>query len=454
MTGNTLGHYHIDEKIGEGGMGVVYRARDEYLNRDVALKVLSEHLLADAAGRGRLLQEARAVSPLNHPNICTIHEVGEENGEFYIVMEFIEGQPLSSLIGTTGLPAESVLRYGTQIADALAHAHDRGIVHRDLKSSNIMITPDGRAKVLDFGLARRIATQADDEATRSLKSVEAAGGLSGTIPYMAPEILRGEPGDYRSDLWALGVVLYETASAQLPFRGRTAFEVSSAILHELPAPLPSRIPPGIWTVAQRCLTKDPALRYQRASEVRAALETAQSATSTVPEPPDDQRGPRTTVMYGIRHVSVKNGDVLLLLGTTKGAFLLRSNADRSRWAVGGPYFHGQSVYSMVYDGRDDRHRLWASTSSYWGTQLRSSEDFGKTWTNPVEAIVKFPADCGVSLKNIWQICLGRASEHQTLYCGVEPPRFSNRMTRESPGRWSAASSIIPTARAGCPGMAG
>ncbi len=429
-----LGHYRILSKIGEGGMGSVYRARDEVLQRDVAIKVLAERAAGDSSSREYLLREARASSALSHPNICTIHEVGEFNGELYIVMELVEGKALSALIGSAGLPVESVLRYGVQIAGALAHSHSRAIVHRDLKSSNIAVTPEGLVKVLDFGLARRLFREALGDVTHTISPLESDDRIVGTLPYMAPEILRGEPGDHRSDLWALGVVLYEAAAGQLPFRGRTSFEISSAITHELPTALPARIPPGLWAVIQRCLAKEPTQRYQRAGEVQAALEAVQFASISAPAQPE-HRGPRTTILHSSRHIAVKNGDVLLMVGTTKGAFLLRSNSQRSRWQVGGPYFHGNAVYSMAYDGRAGRHRVWASTQSMlWGTVLRWSNDFGKTWTDPLEANLKFPADSGASLKNIWQICLGPVEEPDVLYCGVEPAALFE--SRDAGETWS------------------
>src|SRR5688572_13905342 len=279
MIDKVLGHYRIVSKLGEGGMGVVYRAHDQVLRRDVALKFLPEALGREA--RQFLLREARSVSALSHPNICTVHEVGESDGEFYIVMELIEGKLLSFSIGSGGLPYESVMRYGTQIAGALTHAHGRNIVHRDLKSSNIIVTPEGLVKVLDFGLARRLAT-AQDEGTRTLETLESYGTTAGTLSYMSPEVLRGEPGDHRSDLWAFGVVLYEALAGRLPFHGRTTFELSSAILREPPPPLPARIPPGLAAIIQRCLAKEPGLRYQRASEVQAALEAIQSASAAPP----------------------------------------------------------------------------------------------------------------------------------------------------------------------------
>ena len=420
MIGQVLGHYRIDAKLGEGGMGVVYRARDEFLHRDVALKVLSKGTVPTDSARDYLLHEARSSSALSHPNICTIHEVSELNGELYIVMELVEGKPLNTLIAGEGLPVESVLRYGVQIAAALSHSHSRSIIHRDLKSSNIVVTPEGLVKVLDFGLAKRSEKDLLEGATQTIGPLDTAQGLTGTLQYMAPEILRGLETDHRIDVWALGVVLYEAASGQLPFKGRTAFEISSAILHDLPPQLPTRIPTGLWAIIQRCLAKEPAQRYQQAAEVQAALEAVQSASFASPLSPNDQRGPLTTVLRGMRHLSVKNGDVLLLVGTTKGAFLLRSKASRSRWDVAGPYFHGHAIYTLNYDNRQGRHRLWAATHSFWGTLLRSSDDFGKTWTNPQEANIKFPPDCGAALKNIWQISLGRDSEPHTLYCGVEP----------------------------------
>ena len=420
MIGEVLGHCRVTSKIGEGGMGVVYRAYDEVLHRDVALKVVKKTPGVDSSTNQNLLQEARASSSLGHPNICTIHEVGETDGELYIVMELVEGRSLRELSGDAGLPPESVLRYGIQIASALARAHDRGISHRDLKTANIVVTADGLVKVLDFGLAKRVGGDRLAGPTRTFATVKDASSMSGTLPYMAPEILRGEPADYRSDLWALGVVLYEMSSGRLPFEGRTGFEISSAIMRELPNPLGPPVPPGLWAVIQRCLAKEPLQRYQRASEIQAALEAVQSASISAADPAAERSGPATTSFHSVRHARVKRGDFLLLVGTTKGAFILRSNAQRTRWEVGGPYFHGQSVYSVAYDARVGRHRIWVSTSSYWGTLLRSSDDFGKTWTNPPQAPIRFPADTGVSLNNIWQITLGRPDEPDVLYCGVEP----------------------------------
>ncbi len=433
MIGQTLDHYKILSQLGEGGMGAVYRARDEVLNRDVALKLLL-HGAVDKVSPDHLLREAQTASSLSHPNICTIHQVGQTGENFYVVMELIEGRSLSDLITATGLSMETVARYGTQIADALAHAHDRGIVHRDLKGSNVMVTPEGRVKVLDFGLATRLEREEISELTLSYTDLESK--LVGTLPYMAPEILRGQKGDHLSDLWSLGVLLYEATAGKLPFRGNTGFEVTSAILREPPAPLPSTVPYGLAAVIQRCLMKDRAERYQRASEVRVALETVQGTVwQHTRHLSEESRGPRTLVLRGIEHLAVKNGDVLLLLGTNKGAFLLRSSRDRSKWDVAGPYFHGQGVNAMAYDGRNGKHRLWVSANNVmWGAFLRSSDDFGRIWTNPLEASIRFPTESGASLRNIWQICLGRNEEPERLYCGVEPAAlFESRDDGES---WS------------------
>jgi TolB-like protein/Tfp pilus assembly protein PilF len=281
MTGTRLGQYHILNLLGAGGMGQVYRAHDDRLDRDVAIKLLPASSIQDPAARARLLREARAAAALNHPSICTIHEVGEADGQVYIAMELVEGRPLSELAIGRGLPVEEVLRCGRQIADALTHAHARQIVHRDLKSANVVVTPDGRIKVLDFGLAKKLSGAELTEATTQAHAHgehTAAGTLVGTLAYMAPEQLRGEGADARSDLWALGVVLYELAAGVRPFRGQSGFELSANILNQPPSPLPSAVPVALRGVIDRCLDKQPARRYQSASEVRAAIDAVGVAT--------------------------------------------------------------------------------------------------------------------------------------------------------------------------------
>ena len=283
--GTKIGNYEIQAPLGAGGMGAVYQAHDPTLQRTVAIKVLAKQ---DEDASARLLQEARAASALNHPHICTIYEVGQHEGQAFIVMEHVEGKPLSALIPADGLPPESVIRYGTQIADALAHAHERGIVHRDLKSQNVVITPEGRAKVLDFGLAARMP-EADAEAvTKTQEALPFAqtGMLVGTLAYMAPEVLRGEAATARSNIWALGVLLYEMASGRLPFEGGTAADVVSAILKETPAPLRSLTSAGLRLIIRQCLSKEPAQRYATADTVRGGLELSEALTfDQADEPP-------------------------------------------------------------------------------------------------------------------------------------------------------------------------
>ena len=299
LEGKVLGHYRIQGQLGAGGMGVVYSAYDTVLERKVAIKVVGDRMLADKPARDLLLHEARAASSLNHPNICTIYEVGDSDGEAYIVMEQVEGRPLSSLLGSDGLSPELVVRYGMQIADALAHAHQHGVIHRDLKSTNAIVTPEGRVKVLDFGLAERLRASEFQDAVLSKTPLTESSMIVGTLPYLAPELLGGQPANARTDIWALGVLLYEMASGTHPFHGRTAFELSSAILRDAPSPLPATVPLGLGAVILRCLEKSPADRYQRASEVHSALLGLQSG---VPERPRLSRLSRK--LYAVAAASV------------------------------------------------------------------------------------------------------------------------------------------------------
>lgn len=281
MLGQRISHYVIEQKLGEGGMGMVYRARDEKLQRDVALKFLDTLGTAGSANHERALQEARNISALNHPNICTVYEVGEVGDKPFIAMEYVEGRPLSMEIPSTGLSLEQVERYGLQLADALAHAHSRGVIHRDLKAANVIVTPSGRLKVLDFGISQRFEPGRMGDATTVLdQSWESQHTFTGTLPYISPEILKGQEADVRSDIWSLGVLLYEMAAGQRPFRGATAFELSAAILRERAPEITPPLPPVLRSVIDKCLDKDPGQRYQGAGEVRAALEAASTASRT------------------------------------------------------------------------------------------------------------------------------------------------------------------------------
>ena len=266
--GTRLGSYEIVAFVAAGGMGAVYRARHTVLGREVAIKTVG-HGLADDTARRRLVREARHASVLAHPNICAIHDVGEADGTPFIVMEYVNGRTLAEIVRDAVPAVQDALDYGIQIASALEHAHAHAIIHRDLKSSNAMIDGQGKAIVLDFGLARRLPGSGGQTRDPTLTGPHT---LAGTLSHMAPEVLRGEPADERSDVWALGVLLYELVTGELPFAGRTSFETSSAILGEPHRPMGRSVPLALRLVVDRCLIKDPAGRYQSARAVREALE--------------------------------------------------------------------------------------------------------------------------------------------------------------------------------------
>ena len=299
VVGQRLGHFRILDKIGAGGLGEVYRARDEQLERDVALTIIGGASVPDAAARANLLRDARVASKLNHPHICTIHEVGEAGPSdpsvlrqaqdersvpqavAFVATELVDGRPLGARLAEGPLRPDELLRYALQLTDALAYAHEHGVVHRDLKSANVIVTPDGRVKVLGFGLARPPRHGEAPEATTATQVPPAGVPEPGAelLAYLAPEQLRGEPADTRSDIWALGVLLHEMATGARPFQGDTAFAMSTAILTQAPPPLPASVPPELGAVIDRCLRKEPGQRYRRASDVHAALEALQSSAS-------------------------------------------------------------------------------------------------------------------------------------------------------------------------------
>lgn len=275
LVGRTFAHYRIECKLGEGGMGVVYKARDTRLDRFVALKLLRVQRTADPERKRRFVQEAKAASALNHPNIITVHDIASDADVDFIVMEFISGKTLGQLIGRKGLPLETALKYSVQIADALAAAHGAGIVHRDLKPGNVMVTASGLVKILDFGLAKLSEPDISETASRhSTGPVTQAGMIVGTAGYMSPEQARGEELDARTDLFSLGIVLYELATGKTPFSGQTFAALMRAILHETPVP-PSHINPEVPVrleeIIQKALEKDPEVRYQHAADLGSDL---------------------------------------------------------------------------------------------------------------------------------------------------------------------------------------
>jgi len=295
MIGQTISHYKIIEKLGAGGMGVVYKAEDTRLKRIVALKFLPSSIMASETEKARFIHEAQAAAALNHPNICTIYEIDEVDGQAFIAMEFVEGESLKDKVNSNQLSVSSVTDIAIQIAQGLAKAHEHGITHRDIKSANVMITKDGIAKILDFGLAK-LAGQ-----SRLTKS----GSTLGTMAYMSPEQARGEEVDHRTDIWALGVVLYEMLAGQLPFKGEYEHAVMYSILNQEPQPitsLRSEAPMELERVVNKALVKSPDERFQRVDEMLAAMKSLkreiESATVQEPRPLTKLHKRKRFYLYG------------------------------------------------------------------------------------------------------------------------------------------------------------
>jgi Tol biopolymer transport system component/predicted Ser/Thr protein kinase len=311
MHGQRLLHYEVLETLGEGGMGVVYKAADAHLDRFVAIKVLRPHALAGADHRSRFIREARAVSALHHPNIITIHDITSVDDVDFIVMEYVDGRTLDALIQARGMRLDQLLKVAIQIADALAAAHAGGIVHRDLKPSNVMVTGNGMVKVLDFGLAKRTGAIVDQEgATRTAGDAgnTGEGAIVGTIAYMSPEQAEGLPVDSRSDIFSFGICLYEMTTGRHPFRAGSSVQTLSALMSTDP-PLPSGAPQELARVISRCLRKDPQRRFQHLDDVAVALrelkeESDSSASGVRPAPAVVAHARKSSIAVGVTALAV------------------------------------------------------------------------------------------------------------------------------------------------------
>ena len=296
MIGKEIGHYRITARLGDGGMGVVYRAEDSRLGRNVALKFLPDDLARDPNALERFTREARAASALDHPNICTIYEIGEADGITFIAMQFLEGATLKQIIGTQPMSLDQILDIGTQIADALDAAHAKGIIHRDIKPANIFVDTRNRVKLLDFGLAKQTGADRGATVTSNATVVSDAtilndtdsnltspGTAVGTVAYMSPEQALGKPLDLRTDLFSFGVVLYQMSTGSAPFSGQTTAAIFDAILHRAPtAPvrLNPDMPAGLERIIDKLLEKDPEMRYQSAADVRSDLKRLRRETDS------------------------------------------------------------------------------------------------------------------------------------------------------------------------------
>ena len=315
--GSRLGPYEILAKLGEGGMGVVYRAHDERLGREVAIKVLPSEVAGDPERRQRFEHEARATGRVNHPNLLAIYDLGEHEGVLYLVTELLDGATLRTRLGEGLPPRESVLGWARGILDGLAAAHARGIVHRDLKPENLFLTSDGRIKILDFGLAKLVESTASPlAATRTWTRMTGSGHIVGTVGYMAPEQVRGATVDARTDLFAFGAILYELLSGRRAFQRESPFDTLAAILTESPAPLGADVAPPLARLVERCLEKDPARRFQSAFDLALALDALAGAVPVpiAPASASPRTGAVTVAVLAFRDLAAEPSGAELGIG--------------------------------------------------------------------------------------------------------------------------------------------
>jgi serine/threonine protein kinase len=354
MIGRVLSHYRIHRRLGEGGMGEVFLAQDERLERDVALKILRTGTVVDEQARRRFRKEALALSKLSHPNIATVFDFDTQDGVDFLVMEFVAGDELSGKLAAGPIPEKEIARLGLQLAEGLAAAHERGIVHRDLKPGNLRLTPDGRLKILDFGLAKLVRPSSETAATETMTE---ADGLAGTLPYMAPEQLRGEAIDARTDIWAAGVVLYEMATGRRAFPEAEGARVITAILTKppsLPSAVHRRVSAGLDSIIVKCLEKDPERRYQSAKELAVDLlrnnPTSSAEIMTV----------AWTYFYARRY-----DDAIV---QTKKALELRPDwGDARAWLAASYAFKGMHAQALAECDTLEKHLEWME--EFWDVLL-------------------------------------------------------------------------------------
>ena len=372
MIGQMLSHYRVIEQIGSGGMGVVYRAHDEHLDRDVAVKVITPGTIADEAARSRFRKEALALAKLDHPNIATVFEFGSQDGIDFLVTAYIPGLTLDAKLAARTFPERDVLELGIQMAKGLTAAHDRGVIHCDLKPGNLRLTPDGLLKILDFGLARIVDTSPDAE-TITLADSQST---SGTVPYMAPEQLRAEPTDARTDIWAMGAVLYEMATGVRPFREKQTAALIQAILNAPPKPpqeVNAQVSGGLETIILKALDKTSGHRYQSARELGIDLERLQSGATPLAKP---RKAARSVVWAGV-------GLALLVLVVAGLIFWRKHQAGNAR--------QRRSVAVLGFKNLGKPEEAWVSTalSEMLTTELGAG---GQLRTIPGETVSRMKAD--------------------------------------------------------------